>query len=437
MNPKTSRVRAPAYRRHKASGQAIVSIDRRDFYLGRYGSKASRREYERIVGEWLAAGRRLPAQDAAAGLNIGDLALRYWGWAESYYVKDGQPTSEQHNIRVALRRLNRLYESTLAIDFGPLRLKAFRETLIGENLSRKHVNETVSHVRRMFRWGVSNELVPAETLHALQAVDGLKLGRSEARETEPVRPVADDAIDAVRPFVSRQVWAMVELQRLTGMRPGEVVLMRATDIDTSRPTWEYRPARHKTQHHAGHERVIPLGPRARAIIEPFLMPDTQAYLFRATDADAERRERIHGQRMTPVQPSQQRRHERSVRRMAKGQRGRAPGDRYTTASYGRAIARACEMAWPPQPPLARREDETMKQWKQRIMAEGLASELKAWRNAHRWHPHQIRHSVGTRIRREYGIEAARVALGHNKLSTTEIYAEKNLEIAREIANRVG
>jgi len=35
----------PRYRKHKASGRAIVTLSGEDFYLGPYGSKASKLEY--------------------------------------------------------------------------------------------------------------------------------------------------------------------------------------------------------------------------------------------------------------------------------------------------------------------------------------------------------------------------------------------------------
>ena len=54
----------PSYRKHRASGQAIVTIGGRDIYLGPYGTKASKAEYDRIVSEWLANGRR-PAGSVA------------------------------------------------------------------------------------------------------------------------------------------------------------------------------------------------------------------------------------------------------------------------------------------------------------------------------------------------------------------------------------
>jgi hypothetical protein len=44
----------PKYQKHRASGQAVVTLDGRDFYLGPHGTQASRDEYDRLVGEWLS-----------------------------------------------------------------------------------------------------------------------------------------------------------------------------------------------------------------------------------------------------------------------------------------------------------------------------------------------------------------------------------------------
>ena len=46
----------PKYRRHKASGQAVVTIEGRDHYLGPWRTKASTIEYDRLIGEWLTYG---------------------------------------------------------------------------------------------------------------------------------------------------------------------------------------------------------------------------------------------------------------------------------------------------------------------------------------------------------------------------------------------
>ena len=54
-----------------------------------------------------------------------------------------------------------------------------------------------------------------------------------------------------------------------------------------------------------------------------------------------------------------------------------------------------------------------------------------------WTPYQLRHSAATIIRKKYGIEAARVVLGHKNLSTTEIYAEADRESAIEAMKEIG
>jgi hypothetical protein len=86
--------RTPSYRLHKPSGRAVVTIDGRDYYLGVHGSNESRAEYDRIIAEWLANGRRVskaPVQ-AASDLSVNELLLAYLEFAEGYYRKRGVMT---------------------------------------------------------------------------------------------------------------------------------------------------------------------------------------------------------------------------------------------------------------------------------------------------------------------------------------------------------
>src|SRR5438067_1501969 len=117
----------PSYCKHKATGQAVVRIDGRDHYLGKYGSEESRREYDRLIAEWLAAGRRLPQAKTGAGFTLNELILAYWCWAEkTYRDSDGAPTRELDNLKDALRPLRKLYGDTEAAKFGPLALRTVR-----------------------------------------------------------------------------------------------------------------------------------------------------------------------------------------------------------------------------------------------------------------------------------------------------------------------
>ena len=180
-------------------------------------------------------------------------------------------------------------------------------------------------------------------------------------------------------------------------------------------------------------------------MRPYLRLDTQAYLFSPAEAERERREAKHAQRVqggTPLScgntPGSNR------RRWPK----REPGDRYTVASYRRAIARACDDVFPPPPELARQKVpavgrkknstrwETVGEWKARLGPERWA-ELKQWREEHRWHPHQLRHNAATRLRKQYGLEAARVILGHKSAAVAEVYAEIDQAKARQIMGEVG
>jgi site-specific recombinase XerC len=60
-----------------------------------------------------------------------------------------------------------------------------------------------------------------------------------------------------------------------------------------------------------------------------------------------------------------------------------------------------------------------------------------WQRKHRWAPNQLRHLLATRVRRESGIEAAKVLLGHSQLNTTGIYAEQDRQRAIEVAQKIG
>jgi integrase len=298
------RKQVPGYRLHRPSGQAVVTLSGTDFYLGPHGTQISRNEYDRVIAEWLAKGRRLAVPAAEQNpLTISELLLAYWRHVTAYYVKRGAPTSEQHVIRSALRPVRQLYGTTEAQNFSPLALKAVREQYIAAGVARSTVNRYAGHVVRMFRWAVENELVPAATHHALRTVTGLRKGRSSAPETKKVRPVPDAFVEAVRPYVSRQVWAMIVIQQLTAMRPSEVVSMRTGDLGMGGEVWVYRPRDHKTEHH-DLEREVWIGPQAQEILRSWLQTELNRPLFSPTDAESERRVEQRRRRNSPMTPSQ-------------------------------------------------------------------------------------------------------------------------------------
>jgi integrase len=290
--------KVPAYCRHKASGQAVVRIDGRDEYLGPYGSAESHSRYEQLIAEWRVRQLEQAAAPclAAFNLTITEVLQRYRQFAEGYYTKAGRPTKELAEMRYALRPVRELYGETPAREFGPLKLKAVRQRMIdGERLSRGVINQRVKRIKRLFKWAVSEELVPPSVAQGLATVAGLRKGRTTARETPPVQPVDDAWVELVLPHLSPQVAGMVQLQRLTGMRPCEVVLLRACDIDRTEDVWIYEPLEHKNEWR-GHSRLVPLGPKAQQILAPLLTADAERYVFSPRDAEAWRNERRAQQR---------------------------------------------------------------------------------------------------------------------------------------------
>ena len=129
--------RLPKYRHYKPKDLAVVRIDGRDHYLGKYGSDASREKYRRVVAEWLAA-RAALAADAArpAGtddLTVDELILAFWTRHAERLLppSDGRPTGELDNYpRLACGPSGGSTARTPAGDFGPLALKAVRQAMI-------------------------------------------------------------------------------------------------------------------------------------------------------------------------------------------------------------------------------------------------------------------------------------------------------------------
>lgn len=275
--------------------------------------------------------------------------------------------------------------------------------------ARTYANKLIGYIRRIFKWAVARQLVLPVMHVGLSAVEGLRRGRSEARETAPVPPVDDEAVNATLPFLPEVVRDMVTLQRLTGCRPGEICGIRPCDLDRSSDVWVYKPQRHKTDYR-GRERLIFVGPRARAVLSRYLLRPAEAYCFSPADSVEKWRQDMRARRTTRVQPSQQCRRKRRPLK--------SPGNCYTRNAYCQAIARAVRNA------NRQRAKEAAKAGREAIPL------------LH-WHPNQLRHSTATEVRREFGLEAAQVVLGHAKADVTQVYAERDARLAAEVARRIG
>lgn len=367
------RPRVPSYCEHKPSRRAYVRLCGQQVYLGAYGSPESKAEFHRIVAEWHANGGRLPVRPDE--ITISELCSMYWEHASVRYTVDGCPTTTLDHVKSALGAMRKLYGKTLASEFGPAKLRVVRKTWIDAGLCRTTVNSYTKWLKATFKWAVSEEKISDGRYARLATVRGLERGRNEAKESEPVRPVPADDIDAIRSFVSGQVWAMIQLQLLTGARSQEVVGLRAIDIDVSEEVWNARLSKHKTAYR-GKRRTLYFGPKAQSVLREFMRDRrVDAHLFSPREATAER-------------AAQAPTHRRNAQPQSPRQGSRRIGEQYTVASYRRAVERGCCRA-------------------------GVA----------RWTPHRLRHNAATNIRKEFGLEAAQVILGHSHANITELYAE--------------
>ncbi len=366
--------------------QAYVKIEGQRVQLGRWGTAKAREAYDRTIAEWLINGRSMP--DATGDTNepapVAEVLVAYVKWARRRYAK-----SEADTIEAAVRKVRHLYGSTPADEFGPKRLRVARQAMVDAGWSRSHINKQVSRIRQTFKWGASEELC-SERVHRRLATLAA-LARGEARERDPVKPVPRADVRRIRRHLPRQVRALIDLQLLTGARADELVRIKATDFDRRGDVWTVVLDEHKTAHH-GKARTLYFGPKARRIVGLFLVPDRalDKPLFspREAHAGSKRKDGAKGRRVN--QKPTPRKTERVM------------ADHYTTASYRRAIHRACEKS-----------------------------------GADKWGPHRLRHNAGTELRREFGIEVASIVLGHSSLAITQTYAEQNHKRALEVMGQVG
>lgn len=429
----------PKYRRHKSWNLAVVTVrqadgSRRDVYLGKYNSPESRVEYARVIAELAHTGT---ATSPSAGPTIGhpagktptanEVFLLFLTHAERHYRReDGTHTNELKEYRLTIRTARELYGNTPAGEFGPLALKAVRARMVAGvpdtedptrrvgPLCRTTANNRIRRLKHIFKWAASEQLVPVGTYQALATVSGLQKGRTDAREPDPIEPADDYDVRSTLPFVRPAVLAMVEVQLLTGMRPGEVCRLRPADLDTTGPVWFFRPRQHKKRH-LNKSRVIAIGPKAQEILRPFTPSDPAAYYFNPRVEV----ERLHAERTanrkTPKYASHMKRN--TAKRIGRWGK-RRPAEVYTTTSFDHAILRGVERA------NAAREKEKAEVGPNRPPVA-------------RWTPNQLRHTHATEVRRKYGLEGAGAALGHDQLTTTLIYAERNLDLAARIAGEIG
>lgn len=387
--------------RSRKGDRAFVTDAGRRVYLGEWGAASTEDAYREFILKKARPDLYLLDDEPPEGATVAEVAVTFFEARANYYVKGGRQTGQLDRFKYALEYVVEFYGNERADDFGPRKLLKVREAMeTSGRFSRKYINTLLNCIRHVWRFAVERELVTPETLTALQCVEGLKRGRTFARELAPVAPVDPATVEATKEQLPPIIAAMVDVQRLTGMRPGEVCAMRVRDVTlladgcalytlaTDKTDWRRDP---------GVKKRIPLGPKATAILTPYIMEkedDPDAYLFSPRDVMRDAAYEKRRQRKSPLTPSQRARDQREPRREY--------GERYETTAYARAISRAAERAGVPH-----------------------------------WAPNQLRHLYATEIRAKYGLEASQIMLGHANANVTQIYAERDFAKMVEVAKAEG
>lgn len=242
-------------------------------------------------------------------MTIKELWTLFYKHAVIYYRdKDtGRQTKEAQNIEYAFRTVLLLYGDDQVDAFGPRKIKIVREAMITKGISRRVINTNVNKIRAVFSWAIEDEIISPHVLTGLKQVKAIAEGRSLAKENPEIQsvPWTDVSATLQRGKLSDTLQAMVRLHWHTGMRAGELVIMRPMDIDRSDPDlWVYRPIRHKNKWR-GKPREIRIGPQGQAVLKRFLLRGPAAFCF------------THHRKNAPAAGA------------------------YTTNSYGNAVRKAC------------------------------------------------------------------------------------------------
>jgi len=396
----------PSYpKRPHSSGQARIKINGQPIYLGRHGSPESRAEYRRRMLEW-EKGQAPRPRSAGHLKTVAEVLAAYGAHAAKYYAgEDGKPTEQLRRVNLSLAYVRDGWGHRPIDDFDQNALDVVREEMVQAGYFRKTINLYVGCIRRAWKWAAKRKLIPAERYADLLLLEDLQLLRTTAPESIPVKPVPYLRVLRTLRYLLPPIVAMLRLQMRTGMRPGEVLIMRPMDIDQSGDVWVYRPGsdrpygKHKNAWR-GQRRTVLLGPAAQRILAPFLIDrPADAFLFNPREALTMKAAEQRMNRKSKMTPSQTKRDAERAERRARSTRVH---DHYDNCSYPKAVLRACKRGGIPP-----------------------------------WHPNQIRHSVSTSIRKIHGPDAARAMLGQKSLQAAEIYSELDMDKVADIMRQSG
>jgi integrase len=368
-------------------------------YHGVWGSPDAEKSYKRFIAALLESPAPVFQNENGGEMLISELADAFLEHIETRMDK----THVQHFKR-AIGYLVDVYGELTIDDFSPKKLKVCRGQMVKTGrLCRNMVNDYTRRIISVFAWGVEEECVKSALVHSLREVKALRKGEQGTFDNPPRTEVSDDVVKRTLPFMSPTVSAMVQIQRITGMRPSEVYRMTVGNIDRTRDSelWYYTPESHKTERFIG-KKPIPLGKPEQILITPYLEGKTDdEAVFSPRTAMREWHAERRANRKTKLTPSQQERNRQRAANPAEN-----VGEFYDHSSYRKAIDHAIQKG-------------------NKVLPE--SQKIPSWT------PYALRHAAGTAVEKALGLDKAQALLGHTSANTTKRYAHGQLAIAESMA----
>ena len=247
--------------------QAFSWYDGKRIYHGIWGSPEAEKSYKRFLAALLVN----PALPVQVGRNddilVAELTDGFLNGVESRMGADAVVMFKQ-----SIGYLVESYGELAVNEFSPKKLKTVRSKMVkAGTLCRNQVNRYTGYIKRIFQWGVEEEIVLSNVALALNAVKNLRKDEEGAFDHPEKEDVPFWVIAATLPFLAPMVAAMVQIQWMLGMRPSEVFKMRVGDIDRTRENglWYYVPGSYKTGAYVG-KMVFPLGKAVQRLLVPYL-----------------------------------------------------------------------------------------------------------------------------------------------------------------------
>jgi integrase len=263
------------YTRSDGKLWARMRIGGKAFYLGPWGSEEAEQGRDKLISSWLLTKQSEGRMGVPGISNEPTVAELLAGYDTEVilkrYQKNGKRTPEAYHF-VSVFRITMADCGKLPVPaFTSERFEAIREKFVAEGWSRGYVNDQAKRLRRVFRWGKRRRLVSADLLSELQEVPALAEDETDAIEHEPKEPPPDSDVIATVKHLVPVLAALVKVQRLTGMRPGELVRLSIDQLqfDADPVCWLYERRKHKTKKR-GKRRRIWIGPQAQVLMLPWV-----------------------------------------------------------------------------------------------------------------------------------------------------------------------